>query len=386
MMLFQGISPLEASAAAGALSGGLFLLQFLRNRHPRMEVASLMLWTDPEEKIRRRVLWEKLSRIAEILPLLLAVFFLAAALAEPIWRYEKLEPVVLAADRDGLEEAAKLAASLDTLSCSLIFADAAPLFLREAGKRPRIPPEDIFPSSSDADNAVFPTTKTGKRTELLRERENKKEKPKKKTKMNVATGDRKAALLLASELAGEKGRILFFGSEPPPWMPENALFLRVEATSSPEKAERKPGQTKTDADPGKDSTGQTLSIFAEDVPEEFYGVLEELPGIELAREKKTADLLFRPRVSVLPASQKEDKTNKGEYPETETEELLESLSIQIEESYRIPRPDSLQKMKVPEAFFRAGPSGSLPLGNFCFLSAIFALLIDFYLWNRRITA
>ncbi len=385
MMLFQGISPLEASAAAGALSGGLFLLQFLRNRHPRMEVASLMLWTDPEEKFRRRVLWEKLSRIAEILPLLLAVFFLAAALTEPIWRYEKLEPVVLAADRDGLEEAAKLAASLDTLSCTLIFADAAPLFLREAGKRPPIPPEDIFPSSPDADNAVFPA-KTGKRTEFLREKENKKENPKKKTKMNEETGDRKAALLLASELAGEKGRILYFGSEPPPWMPENALFLRVEATSSPEKAERKPGRTKTDADPGKGSPDQTFSIFAEDVPEEFYGVLEELPGIELAQEKKAADLLFRPRTSPLPAFQKEDKTNKGEYPETEMEELLESLSIQIEESYRIPRPDSLQKMKVPEAFFRAGPSGSLPLGNFCFLSAIFALLIDFYLWNRRITA
>lgn len=234
-MIFQGIPPLYAAAGALAAAGTLLLLQFLRVRHPGRQVPSVMLWREARTNPRRQVLWEKLSRLASLLPALLAILAAAAALTGPVWTPALPPPrTVVVAEPGSLSNATALAEKFDPLRTALVFASSSGVVLREFGE------------------AALP----------VREPDS-----------PVPSADRNAVAALAARMAVPEGTVLWCGASPPPWLPEHGVFLRS-------------------GNSGAVTPPAPLRLFLENAHPALRRMAATLPGVEPVRTREEAELIF----------------------------------------------------------------------------------------------
>ena len=82
-MIFQGIPVWQAAAGAASALAVLVVLHRLREKLPGRIVPGVMLWREVATHVRRNFLWDKLARLFDMLPILLAVCSVLAALTEP---------------------------------------------------------------------------------------------------------------------------------------------------------------------------------------------------------------------------------------------------------------------------------------------------------------
>lgn len=193
-MFWQGIPWSYAAVGAAVGGGAVIALFFLKVRYPELQVPSVMLWRAAEPESRRTVLWNKLGHWLHLLCLLAAVMAIAAALAQPVWRFREVPPVAVVAEPSALKDAEKVAAAGDPGQTVLIAAGAAPEVIRGF----RSPP---------APHAIPPENGGINRSDALR--------------------------LARQWTADRNGRVFFFGASAPPWLPENSFWVRRGLSAEP---------------------------------------------------------------------------------------------------------------------------------------------------------
>ncbi len=189
-MLFQGIPWHWLLGAALAVAGVVSALFFLKTRLREEVVPSVMLWRAALPAVRRSRLWQRFCRRWHWLLLLAAIATLAAALAAPVWQYRDEAPLIVVAEPAALPEAWQLAMRAAPGRVTLIAALAGPEIVLHTQEFP-VPPEFT----------------------------------------DISLANRSEALWMAKGIA-ERGRILYCGNAPPPWLPEGAMWVKTMAKTA----------------------------------------------------------------------------------------------------------------------------------------------------------
>ncbi|MCI5779308.1 MAG: hypothetical protein MR051_05785 [Lentisphaeria bacterium] len=236
-MIFQGISVSWAAAGAAFALAVLIALHFLREKLPGRVIPGTMLWREVSARVRRNFLREKLTRLPDMLPILLAVCSVLAALTEPVYDPQpQARRTVLVAAPGTVETTARWYEKSEPLRTAVLFSAGSGALLADFG-------------GSSAKMTESDTDKT--------------------------YADTLAVAACASHFAGPDGRVIWVGPQVPAWLPPRSGFIRCGETSDAR------------MDP-------PLKVMLQNTVQTVRRNAADLPGVILTDNETDADVVWHP--------------------------------------------------------------------------------------------